>query len=143
MNRRQARRLARERALQALYQWDLGDDSSSEVYQQFLERQEMGKVDVSYFETLFKGVSHNVDATDESLIGALDRPLEDLDPIERAVLRVAVYELQHSLDIPARVIITEGVEITRRFGADKGHRYINGVLDKTARALRPIEMQPR
>ena len=75
--------------------------------------------------------------------GSLDRDIDALDPIERAVLRIATYELTQCLDIPARVVINEGIEITKRFGADKGHRYINGVVDKLAAEVRPLEMKKR
>lgn len=140
-SRSQARRFARERALQALYQWDMSDAESSTVKREFMERQDMSRVDVDYFERLFKGVTHDVDAVDTALAEGLDRPLAEVDPIERALLRIAAYELAHVLETPARVIINEGVEITKRFGADNGHRYVNGVLDRVASQLRPIEMQ--
>ncbi len=138
-SRTQQRRYAREKALQALYQWDIGNAQSSDVREQFLQTQDMSRVDVDYFTELFNGISHDPDVVDEAMLNALDRPLTDLDPIERAVLRIAVYELQHKLDVPVRVVINEGIEITKRFGADKGHRYVNGVLDKLAAVLRPQE----
>ncbi|MGQ7846264.1 transcription antitermination factor NusB [Granulosicoccus sp. 3-233] len=143
VNRAQSRRYARERAMQALYQWDVGSAQSSDVRKQFLDSQDMSRVDVDYFVLLFNGVSHHPGAIDEALSEALDRPLDDLDPIERGVLRVATYELMECQDIPARVIINEGIEITKRFGADKGHRYVNGVLDKLAASVRPLEMRRR
>ena len=143
VSRSQARRFARERALQALYQWDVSAGQSSDVRGQFLDDQDMSRVDVEYFTKLFNGVSHNPDAVDEAMSTSLDRPIENLDPIERAVLRIATYELTKCLDIPARVVINEGIEITKRFGADKGHRYVNGVLDKLATAVRPLEMKRR
>lgn len=143
VNRAQQRRYARERALQALYQWDLGDAQSSDVRKQFIDGQDMSRVDVDYFLLLFNGVSHNPEPVDTALGEALDRPIADLDPIERGVLRVAAYELMECQDIPARVIINEGIEITKRFGADKGHRYVNGVLDKLAASVRPLEMRRR
>jgi len=139
-SRTQQRRYARERALQALYQWDIGNAQSSDVRKQFLDTQDMSRVDVDYFVELFNGISHDPDVVDTAMADALDRPIDDLDPIERAVLRVAVFELMQRPDIPARVVINEGVEITKRFGADKGHRYVNGVLDKLAKQLRPGEM---
>jgi N utilization substance protein B len=143
VSRSQARRHARERALQALYQWDVSDGQSSDIREQFLTDQDMSRVDVAYFITLFNGVSHHPQATDDALADALDRPIADLDPIERSVLRIAAYELTQCPDIPARVVINEGIEITKRFGADKGHRYVNGVLDKLATAVRPFEMKRR
>lgn len=140
-SRTRARRHARERALQALYQWDLADAESSTVRREFLDRQDMSRVDVEYFERLFRGVSHAVDKVDEALGEALDRPIDNVDPIERAVLRIAAFELAEVPETPVRVIINEGVEITKRFGADNGHRYVNGVLDRLAAALRPLEMR--
>ena len=139
-SRTQQRRYARERALQALYQWDVGNAQSSAVREQFIQTQDMSRVDVDYFVELFNGISHDPDVVDTAMAEALDRPIDDLDPIERAVLRIAVFELTQRVDIPARVVINEGVEITKRFGADKGHRYVNGVLDKLAKQLRPDEM---
>ena len=139
-SRTQQRRYARERALQALYQWDIGNAQSSDVRKQFLDTQDMSRVDVDYFVELFNGISHDPDVVDTAMTDALDRPIDDLDPIERGVLRVAVFELMQRPDIPARVVINEGVEITKRFGADKGHRYVNGVLDKLAKQLRSGEM---
>ena len=143
VNRAQLRRYARERALQALYQWDVGKSQASDVRKQFLDGQDMSRVDVDYFVLLFNGVSHHPETIDNALAEALDRPINDLDPIERGVLRVATYELMECQDIPARVIINEGIEITKRFGADKGHRYVNGVLDKLAASVRPLEMRRR
>ncbi|PIE36618.1 MAG: transcription antitermination factor NusB [Gammaproteobacteria bacterium] len=142
-SRARQKRLSRERAVQALYQWDLSAGQASSIRQEILDTQEFSKADVGFFELLFNGVSHDPDSVDAELQRALDRPIAELDPIERAVLRLAAYELATQLDTPARVIINEGVEITRRFGADNGHRYVNGVLDKLARYLRPLEMKPR
>lgn len=143
VSRSQSRRHARERALQALYQWDVSQAQASDIKKQFLDDQDMSRVDVDFFVKLFTGVSHSPQALDDALAESLDRPITDLDPIERAVLRICTYELTQCLDIPARVIINEGIEITKRFGADKGHRYINGVLDKLASEVRPLEMKRR
>jgi len=137
----QARRYARERALQALYQWELAGGDVSTVRQEIIDRQEMSLVDEDYYITLFDGVAKDPDAIDEQIVPALDRPINDLDPIERCVLRISVYEFVHRLEIPAAVVINEAIEITKRFGADQGHKYVNGVLDKLAVALRPLEMQ--
>ena len=142
-SRAQSRRFARERALQALYQWDVSSAQSSVVRQEFLDNQDMSRVDTDYFELLYNGVSHDPDAVDSLLFDCLDRPIGDLDPVERAVLRLAAFELSQQLDIPARVVINEGIEITKRFGADKGHHYVNGVLDKLAMTMRPLEMKAR
>lgn len=137
----QARRYARERALQALYQWEMSGSEMSVVRAEVLAREEMSLVDEPYFLSLFDEVAKDPDAIDEKLLPALDRPIEDLDPIERNVLRISTCEFVHHLEIPARVVINEAIEITKRFGADQGHKYVNGVLDKLAIALRPVEMK--
>ncbi len=137
----QARRYARERTLQALYQMELSGGNVSTVRQEIQDRQEMSLVDEDYFISLFERIAKDPDAIDERLIPALDRPIEDLDPIERSVLRIATCEFAHHLEIPARVVINEAIEITKRFGADQGHKYINGVLDKLALVLRATEMK--
>ncbi len=142
-SRAQSRRFARERALQALYQWDVSSESSTTIRREFLDNQDMGRVDVEYFQLIFDGVSKNPQPIDDYLEAHLDRPIGELDPIERAVLRIATFELSSQPELPARVAINEGIEITKRFGADNGHRYINGVLDKLALALRPLEMGSR
>lgn len=143
MQRNRAKHHARTRALQALYQWELASEQASEVLKQFLDNQEMDRVDIEHFQLLFNGISHDVDAIDAELVDALDRPLADLDPIERNVIRLAAYEMKHCPETPVRVLINEGLEINKRFGADQGHKYVNGVLDKVANKLRATEMQPR
>ena len=137
----QARRFARERALQGLYQLELSGGDVSTVRKEIQERQEMSLVDGDYFVSLYDRVATDPDAIDQHLLPALDRPIEDLDPIERCVLRIAACEFAHHLEIPARVVINEAIEITKRFGADQGHKYINGVLDKLALVLRSTEMK--
>jgi N utilization substance protein B len=143
VSRSQSRRFARERALQALYQWDVSDAQAYDVRTQFMEEQDMSRVDVDYFVLLFNGVSHQPQEVDDAMKSSLDRDITELDPIERAVLRIATFELTQCPDIPARVVINEGIEITKRFGADKGHTYINGVLDKLANQVRAQEMKRR
>lgn len=141
VSRNQSRRFARQRALQALYQWDCSDVDASDVLNQFKTHQDLNNVDVEHFEQLFRGVAYSVDEVDVLLEPALDRPVTDLDPIERSVLRLAACELRDSLETPARVVINEAVELTKRFGADQGHKYVNGVIDKVALSLRATEMK--
>jgi len=141
VSRNQARRYARQRALQALYQWDVGSVELSDVLSQFKENQNLSNVDLDHFERLFRGVALAVDEIDVHLTPALDRPITDLDPIERSILRLSTCELRDCLQTPARVAINEAVELTKRFGADQGHKYVNGVIDKVALALRETEMK--
>jgi len=139
-SRNQTRRYARQRAVQALYQWDHGGVDVRDVLTQFREHQDLHNVDMQHFETLFRGVALNTESVDALLEPALDRPITELDPVERCVLRVAVCELRDCLETPARVVINEAVELTKRFGADQGHKYVNGVIDKVAPILRGPEM---
>ncbi|WP_426662649.1 transcription antitermination factor NusB [Rhodanobacter aciditrophus] len=134
-----ARSRARRRALQALYAWQLSGSHMNAVIEQFRHEQDMEVADLDYFEDLLHGVEKNVDALDAVLRPHLDREVGEVDPIERAALRLAAYELKHRPDVPYRVVINEAIEVTKRFGADHGHSYVNGVLDKVAAELRAVE----
>ena len=136
-----ARSRARRRALQALYAWQLSGSHMNAVIDQFRHEQDMEVADLEYFEDLLRGVETNVAILDESLRPHIDREVAQIDPIERAVLRLAAYELKYRPDVPYRVIINEAIEVTKRFGADHGHSYVNGVLDKLAADLRSVEKQ--
>jgi N utilization substance protein B len=134
-----ARSRARRRALQALYAWQLSGSHMDAVIEQFRHEQDMEVADLGYFEDLLNGVEAHVAELDAALRPYLDREVAEVDPIERAALRLAAYELKHRLDVPYRVVINEAIEVTKRFGADHGHSYVNGVLDKLAGALRGAE----
>ncbi|RUL71443.1 transcription antitermination factor NusB [Dyella choica] len=134
-----ARSRARRRALQALYAWQMSGSSMKSVIDQFRHEQDMEVADLEYFEDLLRGVEQHVAELDEALKPYIDREVEQIDPIERAALRLAAYELKHRLDVPYRVIINEAIEVTKRFGADHGHSYVNGVLDKLAAQVRGAE----
>ena len=134
---------ARQHALQALYQWQLTGQDVADIERQFLENEELAKADVGLFVDLLHGVPGNLRELDEALGPLLDRPVERVDPVERAVLRIGAFELSHHLDIPYRVVINEAVELAKRFGAEQGHRYVNGVLDKLAQRLRSRESAPK
>jgi N utilization substance protein B len=138
-----ARTRARRRAVQALYAWELGGNAMHKVIEDFRSEQDMQIADVEYFEDLLRGVEAHCKELDAGLTPFLDRDIERVDPIERAVLRLAAYELRHRLDVPYRVVLNEAVEVTKRFGADQGHTYVNGVLDKLARQWRAAESPAR
>jgi len=135
----QRRRQARRKALQALYQWEFTGDAVSDIDAQFLAGTGMGKADLEYFRELFGRIVQSRADTDASLAPFLDRRLEQLDPIERNVLRIGAYELRECPDVPFRVVINEAVELAKLFGAEQGHKYVNGVLDALARQLRARE----
>jgi transcription antitermination protein NusB len=134
-----ARSRARRRALQALYAWQMSGSSMTAVIDQFRHEQDMEVADLEYFEDLLRGVEKHVAELDEALKPYIDREVSQIDPIERAALRLAAYELKFRPDVPYRVIINEAIEVTKRFGADHGHSYVNGVLDKLAAQLRVVE----
>ncbi len=134
-----ARSRARRRALQATYAWQVSGTPMSGIIQQFKHEQEMEIADLEYFEDLLVNIEQKCDELDEAIRPHLDRAIESVDPIERAVLRLGAYELIHRLDVPYRVVINEAIETTKRFGADFGHTYVNGVLDKLARTARGDE----
>jgi N utilization substance protein B len=94
----------------------------------------------NYFIDVFHGVPKHLDKIDAAFSAFVDRKIEEIDPVERAILRIGVYELMHKIDVPYRVVINEGVELAKSFGADGSHKYVNGVLDKVAQELRKIEI---
>jgi len=113
------------------------------VIEQFQNEQDMEIADLQYFEDLVQGVAKHHDELDAELEKYLDRTLAQVDPIERAVLLIAAYELRYRPDVPYRVVINEAIETSKRFGADQGHTYVNGVLDKAAADWRATEMQQK
>ena len=135
-----ARSRARRRALQALYAWQLSSSPVEKVIEQFRAEQDMEIADLEYFEALVRGVVEHAGELDAVLVKFLDRTMEQVDPIERAVLRIAGFELAHRLDVPWRVVINEAIETTKRFGAEHGHTYVNGVLDRAAAEWRAQEI---
>ena len=130
------RRRARECAVQALYSWAVSQNSPEIVELNFMTEQDMKGVDTPYFRKLFRQTVENVEAVERTMQGYLDRGLAELDPIEKAILRLAVYELQFEADVPYKVVINEAIEVAKVFGADESHKYINGVLDKIAPLVR-------
>lgn len=133
---------ARRRAMQALYAWQMSGGNAQQVIAQFAHEQAHEIADLEYFEDLVRGVMAHRESLDAGLAAHLDdRKVEEVDPVERAVLRIAAYEFRHRLDVPYRVVINEAIETVKRFGAEHGHTYVNGVLDKLAADWRGVEMQ--
>lgn len=135
-NRFESRRRARRRALQALYQWHLTGLDVGEILAQFHEEQDFSNVDDELFTRLVRKVSNEQAAIDEKLAPFLDRPLSQLDVIEHVILSIGAYELLHSIEVPLEVVIDEAINLARLFGAEQGHSFVNGVLDKAARQWR-------
>ena len=134
-----ARSIARKLAMQALYQWQLTDQQAGEIIGQFLESEDSAGVDREHFEELVRSCIGQNEAITAALTPFIDRPLEQLDPVESAILMIGMYELRERLDIPYRVVINEAVDLCRRFGATDAHKYVNAVLDRAARELRAAE----
>ena len=133
---------ARRRAMQALYAWQMSGGNAQQVIAQFAHEQAHEIADLEYFEDLVRGVMLHHEALDAGLAAHLDdRSVAEVDPVERAVLRIAAYEFKHRLDVPYRVVINEAIETVKRFGAEHAHTYVNGVLDKLAADWRGVEMQ--
>ncbi|MEJ7746906.1 MAG: transcription antitermination factor NusB [Luteimonas sp.] len=132
---------ARRRAMQAIYAWQMAGGDVASVIAQFAHEQAHEVADLEYFEDLVRGVMQHHADLDAALLPFVDREVAQVDPIERAVLRLAAYELRHRLDVPYRVVINEAIEIVKRFGAEHGHTYVNGVLDPAAVEWRGAEVQ--
>ncbi|MEK6750459.1 MAG: transcription antitermination factor NusB [Pseudomonadota bacterium] len=133
------RKRARRAAVQALYQWQLTQQNVREIEQQFIDEHGGTPTDMQFFHELLTGVTSQLDELDAAFEPFLDRKVDELDMVERAVLRLSTFELKSRLDIPFRVVINEGVDLAKTFGADQSYKYINGVLDKVAKQLRTLE----
>jgi transcription antitermination protein NusB len=133
------RSVARKLALQALYRWQLNAAPWQDLVQEFGEAEDMPRADPEYFRTLVEGVWRGREELDAQLATFADREPRLLDPIERAVLLIGLYELTARPEVPFRVAINEAVTLAKRFGATDGHKFVNAVLDRAARTLRPAE----
>ncbi len=131
---------ARRRALQALYQWQMTGQDAGIILLQFRQAQDFKGVDIEYFEQLVRGVINQQVDLDEKLQPFLDRKLSVVDSIEKNVLRIGAWELLNAPQLQFRIVIDEAIDLAHRFGAEQGHAFVNGVLDKAARAWRPGEL---
>ncbi|MGB1236985.1 MAG: transcription antitermination factor NusB [Pseudomonadales bacterium] len=135
------RRAARNFAVQAVYSWQLAGQAINELEASFRVDYDMSQTDIKLFSDLLRGVSSNASELDKAYAPFLDRALEDLDPIELAILRIGSYELMHRIDVPYKVAINESVDLAKIFGASESHKYVNGVLDKLAQRVRMVEIR--
>ena len=124
------RRKARHFAVQAIYQWQMTQDNVADIEEQFKLDQDMKGVDLGYFRELLFGVAGNINKLDSTFAPVLSRKLEDLDLVDKAILRLATFELLFRQDVPYRVVINEGIELAKAFAAEDSHKFVNGVLDK-------------
>ena len=135
------RRRSRELALQGLYEWLLSGADAASIDAHMREHDGFEKCDSVHFDALLRGCIEQAADLDAALARHLDRKATQLSPVEHGVLLIGVYELKHCIDIPYKVAINEAVELAKAFGGTDGHKYVNGVLDKTAADLRPLEVQ--
>ena len=126
--------------MQALYQWHMAGASTVDIEAEFRADYDFSHVDLEYFQALLHEIPASVDELDAALEPLLDRKLDELDPIERTLLRMGMYELTQRIDVPYKVVINEEVALAKKFGATDSHKYVNGVLDKAARQLRKVEI---
>ncbi|WP_445261334.1 transcription antitermination factor NusB [Pseudomonas sp. RL_15y_Pfl2_60] len=136
-----ARRQARTLAMQALYSWHVAGQPLHEIEAQFRVDNDFTAVDGAYFHEILHGVPRQKAEIDSAFEPLLDRPMDEMDPVELAILRLSTYELRNRIDIPYRVVINEGIELAKIFGATDGHKFVNGVLDKLAPRLRADEVR--
>jgi N utilization substance protein B len=136
-----ARTRARELLVQALYQKQIAGHDSAELLSQFHEQAAYERVDQEFFDEALPAICKTQSDLEKKIDDLIDRPLELLDPVELSVLLIGVYELESRIDVPYRVVINEGVNLAKRFGALDGHKYINACLDVAAQSLRSTEIQ--
>lgn len=130
------RRKARELAVQAVYSWQLSQNDIADVEVHFITENAKRRFDIEYFQLLFRGVTNSVSEIDLAIEPHVDRPLADVDHVEKAIIRVAIFELSHCQEVPYKVVINEAIELAKAFAADDSHKFVNGVLDKAVKLIR-------
>lgn len=135
-----ARGKARRFAMQAIYQWQMTNDEVIGIEKQYVEDNLTSEADFDYFKELFLGVEENIEIIDQTLLQYTGRAIASVDPVERAILRLACYEFLKRLDVPYRVVLNEAINLTKKFCAVQSHTFVNAVLDKVARELRATEI---
>ncbi|WP_078085127.1 transcription antitermination factor NusB [Microbulbifer mangrovi] len=136
-----ARRKARHYAMQALYQWQMAGSNLNAIEAEFHADNDMSKTDVAYFRELLHGVAKNLDEIEGTYSQYLDRDVEELDPVSRALLRMSTFEMKNRVDVPYKVVINEAVALAKKFGPTDAFKFINGILDKVAAKERSVEVK--
>ena len=132
-----SRHAARKAAVQALYQWDLTSQAADQIETQFSKIHDMQNIDKKFLRDVLANVPKFEQKIEASISPHIDRDFAKVDPVERAILRLGAYELEHRADVPTRVILNEMIELAKIFGSDHSYKFVNGVMDKMAKALRP------
>jgi len=136
-----ARGKSRRLAMQAIYQWQMTGDSITDIKQQFFDDNNMSKLDPDFFSEMVSGVASSISELDPLLEKNMPRSIESVDPVERAILRLATYEFINRFDVPYRVVLNEAVSITKEFCSENSHTFVNAVLDKVAKEIRHVEVK--
>lgn len=134
------RRKARHYAVQALYQWQMAGAALNAIEAEFRVDYDMSKVDVAYFHELLHQIPAQLSELDAAIEPLLDRPKDEVGPVELAVLRMGTYELKNRIDVPFKVAINESVSLAKKFGPEDSHKFVNGILDQLAREFRAVEL---
>ncbi len=135
------RKRARRFALQALYQWQFNPDKIENILEQFLDQDEMQSVDVAFFSTLFSNIVKMHEILDKIFMPLTAYSSTMIEPVEKSIVRIGVYELLHCVETPYRIVIDEAIELSKRFGTSGSHRYVNGILHAVAKQIRSSEVQ--
>jgi N utilization substance protein B len=138
-SRQAAQRAARRFTMQGLYEWQLTGNPAHEIEARTRAENAMHKVDIGYYHTLLAQIIAQHEILDELITSVLDRGFDALDGVERAILRVGAFELRDRIEVPYKVVLNDAIDLSKQFGATDSYKYINGVLDKLARRLRPAE----
>ncbi len=136
-----ARSRARQLAVQGLYEWHLSGNKIDDIATQCLDAKRGKNIDEAYFEELIFKVSSMAEDLNETLVPFLSRDINEIDPVERAILQLGAYELSQKIEIPYKVIINEAIELAKTFGAEQSHKFVNGILDKVAKKSRSVEFK--
>ena len=134
-----ARSKTRRFLLQAMYQAEMMDEEYASVIDPFIADHNMKRADLDYFREILTGIHRDIDELRAMIAPKLARDFSDLDPIEKSILLLGAYELRSRIEIPYRVVINEGVELAKSFGASESFRLINSVLDALAKDTRQAE----
>ena len=134
------RRKARHYGMQALYQWQISRNALQQIENQFRAEYDFTQVDLEFFQELLHNIPRRLADIDALIQPHIDRPIDEVTPIELALLRIGTYELAHRIDVPFKVAINEAVSLAKKFGAAESHKYINGILDNVAKQTRAVEV---
>ncbi len=134
---------ARKALVQALYQWQMTGQSTLDIEKYFQDEGHLKDTQKNYFKDLLHEIPKKLDEIDSAMQGIVDRPVDMIDPVERAILRLGVFELLFKPEMPYRVVLNEAINLAKEFGADGSHKYVNGILDKVAQDKRAVEIKAK